>query len=94
MKILDEYEISHWAYQECKKGNNTSEIRNLITLDCYIVYYCKDVKDREEMWSKIKESYWKWVYCQILNICRFEISKRMDDMFCDSLERVDHVIIW
>ena len=61
MKLLDEWHLSDWAYSECCKGNNTKDIRDLITDDYWIFNYCKDI---EEMWSKIRNSYWAVMYCE------------------------------
>ena len=66
MKLTDEEKISEWAYYQCKNGNDTEQMRNLITYDYWIYYYCKDIKDIKEMWTKIKSQYWICHYC--LNI--------------------------
>jgi len=64
MKLIDKEEISRWAYWQCWNGNDTPEMRNLITNSYWVYFYCKNIKDIEEMWSKINRTiYAKW-YCQ------------------------------
>ena len=63
MKILNEFEISKWAYNECLNGNDTPEIRKLITDSKLAYWYCKNIKDRKELWSKITDSEWAYWYC-------------------------------
>ena len=63
MKLLDERDMSLWAYSECLKGNDTPEIRNLITNHFCLYSYCVMIKDREEMWSKITHPVWAKAYC-------------------------------
>ena len=69
MKLLNEYEMSSWAYKECAKGNDTKEIRELITNNGWIYNYCKDI---EEMWSKITDPSWAYLYCRDIKN-RFEV---------------------
>ena len=67
-----------WAYEQCKNGNDTPEIRNLITEDFDIYYYCKYIKDKKEMWMKFNNNgtYWLLNYC--LNIKnRKEVRKKL-----------------
>ena len=63
MKLLDKIEMSWWAYYECCKGNDTPEIRKLITASSYAYWYCFWIKDRKELWSRINDSYWAKSYC-------------------------------
>lgn len=62
MKITNKTEMSWWAFEECWFGNDTPEMRNLITDDLWIYRYCEYIKDRKEMWSKIKSKYMSKVY--------------------------------
>ena len=64
MKLLDKWTLSEWAYNQCKRGNDTPEIRKLITSQYWSFEYCRDIKDIKEMWSKIKSSYWAYWYCR------------------------------
>ena len=63
MKLLDEWEVSEWAYWECKFGNNIKEIRKLITDNGLITWYCIHIKDVKKLWSKINDSYEASKYC-------------------------------
>ena len=36
MKLTNEKEISEWAYYQCKNGNDTIQMRRLITNSCYV----------------------------------------------------------
>ena len=58
MKLLNEEEMSQWAYKECKKGNNTPEIRKLITNSAFAYWYCIYIESTEEMRSKLTEPFW------------------------------------
>jgi len=40
MKLTNEKEISRWAYEQCKKGNDIIQMRNLITDNYWIYCYC------------------------------------------------------
>ena len=62
MKITHKEEMSQWAFEECWNGNDTPEMRNLITDDLWIYRYCECIKDRKEMWSRIKTKYIARVY--------------------------------
>ena len=53
--------ILSWAK---KKGDKY--FLKYITEDEWKYKYCRDVKDREELWSTIKEDEWKVYYCQII----------------------------
>ena len=63
MKLIDEEEISQWAYEQCLK-NDTKQMRRLITYSFWAYCYCRYVKDREEVWRKITESEWAYLYCK------------------------------
>ena len=65
MILLNKYQISEWAYHQCEEGNDTEEIRNLITHQYYAYKYCRHIKDIEEMWKKITKpdiAYWYWFW--------------------------------
>ena len=61
MKLTNEKEISWWAYNQCLK-NDTIQMRRLITSSYWIYYYCRFVRDREEMWKKITKSNCAYYY--------------------------------
>ena len=63
MKLLSEYEMSEWTYSECLKGNDTKEMRKLITNQCDIYLYWLNVKDREEMRKLITNQCDIYLYC-------------------------------
>lgn len=56
MKLLDKWEISKWAYYQCKGGTNIEEIRCLIVDPLWAFLYCYHIKDIEEMRKIIQES--------------------------------------
>ena len=58
MKILDEEEMSYWAFWQCKNGNDIPEIRNLITSSHYIYLYCIFIKDDKDMIHKMNYTYY------------------------------------
>jgi len=53
MKLIDEEEISEWAFYQCKNGNDTIQMRRLITNIFWIQCYCNDIKNLKEMRYKI-----------------------------------------
>jgi len=63
MKLTDEYEMSEWAYYQCVK-NDTIQMRRLITNSEWVYMYCREVKDREEVWKKITDSNDAYCYCR------------------------------
>lgn len=75
MKLTNRNEMSRWAYLQCKNGNDTKEMRNLITNGCWSFYYCKCIKDRKEMWKKIRNKN-AFNYCQYIDH-REEIKKNL-----------------
>jgi len=80
MKLTDKEEISKWAYYQCLNGNDTQEMRDLITDSNWAYSYCRDVKDRKEIWSKIKCSYWAHCYCKFVKD-KPEVRKLWDKRF-------------
>ena len=78
MKLTNKEEMSQWAYFQCKYGNDTPEMRNLITDSYWAYWYCRFVKDKKEMWKKIKDSDSATKYC--INVsCREELFKYICD---------------
>ena len=65
MKLLDEKEMSCWAYNQCKRGNDIQEIRKLITKSFWAFLYCLYIKDIPEMWPRIKNKN-AFIYCQLI----------------------------
>ena len=65
MKLTDEIEINAWAYNQCMIGNDTKQMRRLITNNALIYSYCRNIKDREEMLSKITD-YDAYRYCKYI----------------------------
>ena len=65
MKLTDEYEISIWAYYQCRNRNDTIQMRRLITTSYLAYCYCGYIKDREEMLSKITD-YDAYRYCKYI----------------------------
>jgi hypothetical protein len=67
MKLIDEEEMSCWAFCQCLNGNDTEEMKDLITNSWDAYWYCRNIKDREEMWKNITTSYWAKEYCRDMN---------------------------
>ena len=57
MKFLNEREMSDWAYRECKKGNDTEEIRKLITDSFWAYMYCYCIGHNNKLSKKISKHY-------------------------------------
>ena len=53
MKLLDKIKMSHWAYNQCKSGNDTPEMRKLITDSIWVYMYCKYIKENKRMLKKM-----------------------------------------
>ena len=47
--------MSRWALNQCESGNDTEEMRNLITNDWDMIVYYTLIKEDEIMLSKIKD---------------------------------------
>ncbi len=69
--LLNEYEISFWAYLYCKKINNEPEIREFITHSHMAYWYCISVKDDPEIRKNITEK----VYINLYNKRKQMLSK-------------------
>lgn len=84
MKLINKEYMSEWAFLQCGRGNDTIEIRSIITEDYHIVSYCKNIRDLEDMWSKIKDPEWASIYCVEVND-RPEVRKIADKKFLKEL---------
>ena len=71
--------ISEIMYEKCLKTDK-KEYWLLITEDCYLYHYCKNVKDRPEMYNRISNSFSLYMYClHIKN--RKELSDKIINKF-------------
>lgn len=61
--LLDEKEISIWAFWYCKNINNDPEIKKYIIDSEYSFEYCYRVKDDPEIRKGITEEFWVFQYC-------------------------------
>jgi len=84
MKLTDEYEMSGWALNQCRNGNDTPEMRGLINNVYHSYLYCRDVNDRKKIWSKITDSCVAYWYCknvkdrpEVRRYIKNEINKRI-----------------
>ena len=55
MKLIDKMEMSKWAYIQCKNGNDTEEMRNLITEDYHLYMYCFNICYSKKIINKIQK---------------------------------------
>lgn len=46
--LLNEIELSRWAYEYCRDVENNPEIRKHITNSYWMYYYCKYVRNYKE----------------------------------------------
>jgi hypothetical protein len=58
--------ISQWAFQRCVDGEDTPEMRNLITDSHWAYLYCKNVANRAEVAIRITDPMWAGPYCKFL----------------------------
>jgi hypothetical protein len=65
-KWLTPKKISQWAYQRCADGEDTPEIRDMITDPHWAYLYCKTVANRPEVAIRITEPMWAGPYCKFL----------------------------
>lgn len=54
--LLNEWAISEWAYHYCRDVNNDSEVKNFITSETFVYYYCLRVENDFKMARKYIES--------------------------------------
>lgn len=76
--LLNEYEISMWAFRYCLVIQDDPKIRQLITNQYYCYLYCLQIEDISEMWNKITSSSVSFLYCLEIND-RPEVRKNMID---------------
>jgi len=55
MKLIDKKEMSEWAYWQCRNGDDTQEIRDLITDTLFMYKYYKNVKKNRSFLNKLKK---------------------------------------
>ena len=77
MKLVDKKEMSKWAFIQCKNGNDSEEMRDLITSPEWIYAYYVHIKSREEMKNKVSDVVWK----KILKEVRFVFNDVDNDCF-------------
>jgi hypothetical protein len=65
-KWMTPKQISQWAYQRCADGEDTPEIRDMITDPHWAYLYCKTVVNRPEVAIRITEPMWAGPYCKFL----------------------------
>ena len=70
MKLTDKWEMSEWAYEQCLKGNDTPEMRNLICFPDHAFLYCINIKNIEELRTKVNEPFWTIEYNELLKPLR------------------------
>jgi len=58
--------ISQWAFQRCVDGEDTPEMRDLITDPHWAYLYCKNVANRPEVAIRITDPVWAGPYLKIL----------------------------
>ena len=61
--LLNEYELSNWAYRYCKNIKDDPKIRKIITKQIFFYLYCRYIKDRSEMRNNITDSHVAFLYC-------------------------------
>ena len=65
-KWMTPNQVSQWAFQRCADGENTQEMRDMITNSHWAYLYCKTIENREEIAIRITDPIWAWAYCQFL----------------------------
>lgn len=61
--LLDEYELSLWAFEYCRDAKDDPEIRKNITESGWAFMYCVDIKDDPEVRKNITHPEWACNYC-------------------------------
>lgn len=61
--LLDEHDISYWAYCYCKNIKDDPKIRRLITDQFYCYLYCRNIDNKSELSKKITKSNDSLRYC-------------------------------
>ncbi len=67
MFLLDEYEISKWAYYYCRDVKDDPEIKKYITDSRWSYQYCKFINDDPEISKFITTPIWAYGYCRDVN---------------------------
>ena len=80
MKLTNKWEISEWAYHQCLNGNDTEEMRDLITEEAHIYSYCKKIEDRTDMWPRINSWFYAISYCRHVKYRR-ELAKLYSQVY-------------
>ena len=58
--------ISEWAFQQCVDGEDTPEMREMITDSHWAYLYCKNVALREEVAVNVQDPTWSGLLCKML----------------------------
>ncbi len=62
--LLNEYEVSKWAYEYCRRIKDDPEIRKYIVDSFWAYCYCRDTNDDPEVRKNITRSYFAFCYCR------------------------------
>ena len=65
-ELLDSVIASGELIAYLKKNKNEAVIKSLITTCALRFAFCRDVEDREEMWSKITSDKYRYYYCFLI----------------------------
>jgi len=82
MKLIDKYDMSEWAYEQCWNGNDTEEIRNLIVEEWYAYLYCKFIGDVKEVKNKISDK------SLLRKLCNYKREKWEQRMYDENTRRI------
>ena len=81
MKLLNDWEMSQWAYFECIHGNDIPEIRKLITTSFWAYAYCRDIKSISEIRDRITSHYVRDLHDKYLKTGVTNNSRECKDYF-------------
>ena len=56
--LLDDFELSNWAYWYCTKIEDDPEIRKYITKSLHAYLYCEEVNDDPDVRKNIIHLFW------------------------------------
>ena len=79
MKLINEWEISRWAINECRKGNDIPEIRKLITSSVWAYHYCRFFDNDPEVRKHVTNNW----YLECLN----ELDLKKEKSIIDSIRK-------
>lgn len=65
MKLTNKFEMSAWAFSQCLNGNDTKEMRDLITFPTSAYLYCKSIRNLPEMREKVNCQKWRFRYKEL-----------------------------